>query len=238
MSEAGLLYEPPRHLLLRRHTDAITDKDMVFLERALHHQLRDCADYYGLRPPGVSVVTPETVLPQNEAVGIDFVDDDGLEAAVAHHGYSEGAKYAWSLIGVKETWSWTQAASHEAIEMLLNWKLDQWVTAPDGARWPREACDPVEAYGYPMTVNLPFGESRDVQLSDFVVPSFWDARGRWAYDYLGMLGAPFTVAPGGYALVEHDGAMVEVGGSVVVGGSRRAKVRATSRARALRAPRP
>lgn len=224
-------YEPPKHILLRRQTDAITDKDMAFLERALYLQLRLCADAYDLAPPGVSVVLPESVLPQHEAVGIDFVDDDGIEAAVAHHGYSEGAKYAWSLIGVKETDAWTVAASHEALEMLCNWHLDQWVTAPNGDRWPKEVADPVESHKYPLAVDL-FGGKRIVELSSFVLPSFWEVGGLWPLDHLGMLDHPFSVAPGGYALVERDGQIIDVSAR------RSAKVRATSRVRALRARRP
>lgn len=220
-------HPPPAHILLRRHTDAIDDKDLAFLERALTRQLRDCAEAYGLPAPGVSVVTPDTVLPTSEAVGIDFTDNDGLEWAIAHHGWSELAKFPWSLVGVKEAWSWTQAASHEALEMLCNLRLDRWETAPDGLRWPYEICDAVESYSYLVKVEM-FGETRDVRLSDYVVPNFWRGGSSYPWDYLGMLEGPFSVAPGGYALVESGGKQVQIGST------RRQRPRAGSRVGRIR----
>lgn len=212
-----MIYEPPKHILLRRHTDAITDADLAFLQSALFRQLRDVAGYYDLRPPGVTLVRPDAEIPSSEAVGIDFVDDDGLGGSVAHHGFMPGANFPWSLVGVREASNWTMAASHEAIEMFLNVRLDRFVTAPDGARWPYEVCDMVEGYGYPVSVEL-FDQVRDVQLSNYVLPPFWGEpsdllRGAWPYDYLGVLNGPFSVGPGGYALVDVGGTLVELGSS-------------------------
>lgn len=227
-----MTYEPPRHILLRRHTDAITDADLAFFQRALFLQLRDVAEYYGLRPPGVTLVRTDAEIPSSEAVGIDFVDDDGLTSSVAHHGFLPGANYPWSLVGVKEASNWTEAGSHEGIEMTLNVRLDQFVIAPDGARWPKEASDMVEGYGYPAYVDL-FGEGRNVQLSNYVLPSFWQKDGRWPFDYLGLLDGPFSVAPGGYALVDVGGTLVELGSSKRHGPD--VPRRARSRVEAIRA---
>lgn len=221
------LYAPPSHILLRRRTDAIDDKDLAFLERALTRQLRELAEIYDMPPPGVSLVTPGTSLGA-EAVGIDFADQDGVEWAVAHHGWSDAAQLPWSLVGVKEAWSWTQAASHEAIEIFLNMRLDRWVTDPGGLRWPYEAADAVESFAYSVKVEM-FGESRDVKLSDYVTPAFWKAEGKYPWDFLGYLDAPFTVAPGGYALVETGGRQVLLGGS-----TRRQRPRTASRVGRLR----
>ena len=223
-----MTYEAPKHIILRRRTSAISDGDLVALERALQHQLNDAGQAYGLPPPGVSLATPETHLPGAEAVAIDFVDDDGLEAAIAHHGWNERANFAWCLIGVKEAWSYERAASHEALEYFLNLKLDQYEAGPGGL-WPREICDPVESQGYPMRIEV-WGEiRRSVELSNFVLPSFWQSDGRWPYDYLGMLEAPFSLAPGGYAVVEgRDGQRTALGGGARRGSS--AKARASSRA--------
>lgn len=208
----AVTYVPPRHLLLRRHTDSITNADLVFFERALQRQINEVAKHYGLRPPGVSVVSPETLIPVAEAVGIDFVDDDGVAGAVAHHGWMPFAMFPWSLVGVKEARSWTMAGSHEAIEMTLNLRLDRWATAPNGDVWPYETADAVEADGYPIGVEI-YGQVRDLLMSNYVLPSFWEADGKWPYDFLGVLQAPFSIAEGGYAKIEREGQLISIGAS-------------------------
>jgi hypothetical protein len=228
-----MAYITPHHIILRRHTDAISNKDLAFLERALQHQLNECAWYYEVPRPGVTVVSPDTMIPTEEAVGIDFVDNDGIAEAVAHHGWNPGAKFPWSLIGVKEAWSWTLAASHEALEMFLNVRLDRWAVAPDGTRWPVEVADPVESYKYEVNVEM-FGESRSIALSDYVLPSFWRPESTGPLDFLGLLRAPFSVAPGGYALVEREGQVVELGGSKRHGPD--ARPRAVTRLSRVRPP--
>lgn len=228
-----MTYVPPAHILLRRHTDAITDGDLGYLEQALQRQLNDCAGFYGLPPPGVTLVAPDTHLPGAEAVAIDFVDNDGLDWAVAHHGWSDAAGFAWALVGVKETWSWQQAASHEALEYFLNLHLDRYALAPDGGLWPLEICDMVESHSYPMHVDR-FGKGRTVLLSNYVLPSFWQAESRFPWDYLGLLTGPFTVAEGGYALVEREGVLAPLGSGAAQSARRSSSAeRASSRARAL-----
>ncbi len=226
-------YASPRHILLRRRTEAITDEAVVYFERALQKQLDGCAYFYKLPPCGVTYVSEDTILPSTEAVFIDLVDDDGLEAAVAHHGFNPGANFGWALVGVREVDDWTVAASHEALEYFLNFRLDRWAEAPDGSRWAYEICDPVQDVSYPVAVDL-FGTMKVLRLSNYVLPAFWEniepddlvAFGlSEPVDYLAKLTAPFTLTPGGYAVVERDGQRTELGA-----GARRG--RATNQARA------
>jgi len=224
-------YQPPRHILLRRHTDAITDRDLAYLERALAEQLREAAAAYGLEPPGVTLVTEDTHLPTDEAVGIDFVDDDGLPDGVAHHGWNQRANFAWSLIGCREAERWTVAASHEALEYLVNLRLDQWVDDPDG-RWPKEICDAVEADSYEITVEL-FGAKRAIAVSNYVLPAWWSLGMPGPYDRMSRVLVPFGLTFGGYALVERNGVLVDLDrGSTRHGPS--APARATSRVDEIR----
>lgn len=218
----------PDHILLRRQTDAIADKDLAFFQLALQLQLRDLCKAYRIRPIGVTLVSPDTHLPQHEAAGIDFVDDDGLDASVAHHGHLPGANFTWSLVGVKESPLWTVSGSHEGLEMAINPRLDQYVVGPEDWRWPKEVADMVEDHSYPISVSL-MGETRDVQMSNYVLPAFWhiDSRGPW--DAMRVLRRPFDVAEGGYALVERNGYLVQVGAS-----ARRARKRQRSRVDWLR----
>lgn len=233
-----MTYSPPTHILLRRRTDAVSDEEVAYFERALQAQIRDAAHFHGLPAPGVTFVPPETSL-GGEAVAIDLVDDDGEEAAIAHHGWAPGANFAWALVGVKEAPDWTVAASHEALEYLCNLRLDRWVDGPDGGRWAYEIADPVQADSYPMAITM-FNHMRVVRLSNYVLPAFFGEQGPGAptvYDYLNSLPAPFSLSPGGYAVVERDGQRTELGAGARRGNS--TSPRATSRGTALlRTPGP
>lgn len=229
-----MTYSPPLHILLRRQTETISDRDLAFLEVALQTQLRGAALLYGLAPPGVTLVTPDTHLPSGEAVAIDFLDNDSLPGSVAHHGWVPGASFAWCLVGVKEARSWTVAASHEALEYLVNMRLDQWVPegAADGdeppAYWSKEIADPVEEDTYAIPVNR-FGERRLIKLSNYVYPAFWQPGSSGPWDHMRKLKGPFSLSEGGYAIVERpDGPRIGLGG-----GARRgtgSTARPTSRA--------
>jgi hypothetical protein len=202
------MYEPPLHILLRRRTDYIDDEDMAFVEKALAIQLREAADKYGFAPPGMTFTTEHAIVGDGEAAGMDFMDDDGVPGAVAHHGYFAGLP--WSIIGCRETGSWTVAGSHEALEYLVNLRLDQWAVGPEGSLWPMEIADPVESDVYSIRVEL-FGKVRHVEVSNYVYPSYWREGSNGPWDRMGVLPGPFTIAPGGYALAEVDGELIEMG---------------------------
>lgn len=205
-------YTPPRHLLLRRRTDAITDGDLAFVEKALAIQLREASEHYGYLPPGVTFCGETAIVASTEAAGMDFMDEDGLEDAIAHHGYYAG--FPWSLIGVTETDYWSAAASHEALEYLCNLRCDQWIRGPGNTLWAREIADPVESDMYDIDVTI-FGEHRKVQVSNYVLPAFWDATNKHGpWDRMGVLKGPFTIASGGYAVVEQEWALRELGASI------------------------
>lgn len=95
-------------------------------------------------------------------------------------------------------------SSHEGTELQVDPPCTTTDTAPDGKVWAREVADPVEAFAYDVT--LPDGSV--VSLSDFVTAAFFglpDASDS-GLDAMGKVQTPFTIAPGGYALI--DGAQV------------------------------
>ena len=65
--------------------------------------------------------------------------------------------------------SWTAVVSHEVAEIMVNRWCNAAVLGPSGFYW-QEACDPVEAFGQRFGYD---NGARSVQVSDFVLPSYW-----------------------------------------------------------------
>lgn len=92
--------------------------------------------------------------------------------------------------------SWTQIASHEALEMVA----DEWVNLEvarerNGGRvelWPREICDAVQGLYYSV---------RGVRMSNFVYPEWFIDGSDGPYDHLRALTKPFEIHATGYAAI-------------------------------------
>ena len=98
--------------------------------------------------------------------------------------------------------SWTEVVSHEVIEMLG----DPWVNidvrrrGPSGLElWPRELCDAVQGQNYRSS------PVDGVEVANFVFPEYFLDGADGPYDFLGMLTAPFSVAPSGYSAITKVG---------------------------------
>jgi hypothetical protein len=87
-------------------------------------------------------------------------------------------------------------ASHEVIETFGDPGCDAYLVGPSGRRLARELADPVESNAYPIAVRIG-PETRQVMVSNFVVPS-WFNGGGGPYDYLQHLNGPETMTAGGY----------------------------------------
>lgn len=97
------------------------------------------------------------------------------------------------------------AAGHEGCEIPGDPNCDQWVTRSDGRQQAVEVCDPVQARRY--GIDLGDGEA-PVQVSDFVLPTYFSDHGTGPTTYLELIGQaprvePFAIAQGGYALVRN-----------------------------------
>lgn len=93
----------------------------------------------------------------------------------------------------------SSCASHEACELGVDPSCTLTATAANGDVWCLEVGDPVESTSYNVTVG-----GRPVAMSDFVYPSFFDPKGVAPFDACQAAGAPFTLAPGGYAVVNNQ----------------------------------
>ena len=79
--------------------------------------------------------------------------------------------------------------------------------ATDGTLWAREVADPVESWGYNVTVG-----TTAVLVSDFVTPAFFDPGAAGPYDYLNKLAAGFSIGQAGYAIEMTGGQPQQVRG--------------------------
>jgi hypothetical protein len=92
-------------------------------------------------------------------------------------------------------------ASHEACEEAVDPSCTRLATAPNGDSWAVETADPVQNDSYIVTV----GGGTAVAVSDFVTTAFFEvAVPNAVYDYMKVLSAPYTIAPGGYAIVNNN----------------------------------
>ena len=98
-----------------------------------------------------------------------------------------------------------QAVSHEALEMLANPRLREFVAYSGGSSIPKEVCDPVQGAGYDI---------EGLTMSNFVLPAWFDARGKGPFDFKGELTKPFEIGPSGYLMViAPDGSSSPIFGS-------------------------
>ncbi len=88
-------------------------------------------------------------------------------------------------------------ASHEVVETFGDPSCNAYVTGPSGRRLARELADPVESDAYPIDVRIG-PETRQVMVSNFVFPSWFNGAAGGPYDYLKHLDAPEAMTPGGY----------------------------------------
>jgi len=115
------------------------------------------------------------------------------------HSSAQGRPFANVVRGT----GWTVAASHEAIEMVLDPWGSRLVTAPvitvdasgnqglgtEEVGFLLEGCDPCESASY--SVNK-------VPVSDFLLPDFYTPSGQFSCSFLGTIKQPLTIAEGGY----------------------------------------
>jgi hypothetical protein len=134
---------------------------------------------------------------------LEVVEGTGVEEAAGYHADEHGQPF--SKIGLEDG-KWTVTASHELIEMLIDpfgsrlhsaahlkgWKGSKGATAR--VRYLMEPGDPCEEVEYPVG---------GVQVSDFVLPSFYRSSGGAAgYSHTGAVKKPLEILDGGYISFE------------------------------------
>lgn len=94
--------------------------------------------------------------------------------------------------------SLSATGSHEILEMRGNPWIQRWWQMPDGRLTAGELADGVEGNAYPLRLRT--GEV--VSVSNWLLPAWMgDGAGTDRFDFLGVTGEPFQLAPGGYMVV-------------------------------------
>jgi len=184
-----------------------------------------CSDW-GFAPTQLVIGTGNTH-PNNSIYMMDNTDVDG---ALGYHDEISGKAYAkifaktiinyGGAILYKDNYTFTvaQCLFHELLEMMGNNVANKWYLDNSGIFWAGELCDPVESnlIVYTLPGNIKVG------LSDYVLPSWFspDSTTR-PFNKLNTLTAPFTLAPGGYAILIDNYQVIDIygmnNGSHVVG---------------------
>lgn len=126
-----------------------------------------------------------------------FVEDDAtVDGALGFHEELSGIPtgHVFAKTCKQYDVSWTSVASHELLEMLGDPRTnlagidDPTGTGRSGRIVMAEACDAVEQSVYHV------GET---EVSDFVLPAWWDRMSIGPFDHLDLVHAPFELEPGG-----------------------------------------
>lgn len=193
-------------VLNQSHLD---DKDVAFAVRAADIQMgRDVMKYWvGLDYCPIRFYGSLNALPTASGVTRLMVLKDTLDTPNALGYHSDDV---WPYSAVVAHPGFASTISHEHIEMAVDPTAAAWVIMGN-VRVAMEACDPCEAGKYPIEVDI-LGEKRDVMVSNFVFPSWFDmTMSQKQVDFLGQCPGPGQLAPGGYEIVlDADGHVRDV----------------------------
>lgn len=191
----------------------LTMAQAATIVRALQMQQAEFAEaFLELEPCAPMLVTSQddSALPEG-CYPCVFVDNADVAGALGYHSVTAGGRYFArvfvDLLLKEGPWneSVSSCASHEELELQYNPTCLSGTIGPvrpEGSRYQKEACDPVESDWYVKSVD-----GVNVRVSNFVLPSYFDPTTPTGarVDYLGTCPGPFQLARGGYMLVSKDG---------------------------------
>ena len=175
----------------------LSDDDVAHMVEACAAQLLECAAAWGIPPLAAAFYRTAATLPAEDVYICEIVDDFDQPGALGYH--SDDVRPFIRVLAQGPATSIT--LSHEFLETLVDPTCDQWRPRGDGTQVALEVCDPVEGDSYGASVSLFGGPSRAVQLSNYVLPAWFDPGATGQVDRMGTVGKPFAMSPGGYMVV-------------------------------------
>jgi hypothetical protein len=175
----------------------LKDDFLAFACKAADAQVIECANAYGVTATPVAFYAREAGLPARDCRILALVDDieDGL---LGFHSFEMGVVYSRVLAMDQNATS--ACLSHECLEELLDPYCNKWRPMPGGRSVAYEICDPVQRDTYAVKTEI-LGESRQIVLSNYVLPRWFDPAAQGNFDRLAKLQAPFAMSDGGYLIV-------------------------------------
>ena len=186
---------------------SVDARDLAYYVKAWDTQAAEFAKAWGVSYTPVVLYDHPDDLPTSDGECRLFTiqDDIGAPGAEGFHDDVLGDIYARILPDNN-----CEAGSHEVVEEEGDPTCELWSPMPDGRWVANESADPVEADHYTISVSIG-GFSRDVPVTNYVLPSWFDAKGQAPFDRKGSLSAPFTMTAGGYMVVRAaDGSVSDV----------------------------
>lgn len=181
-------------VLIVRETTKLADADVAKALPSWQTQVsRDLAPIWNvdatLRAGPLNSATPDDMV-------LALLDNSDQEGALGYHDLGpQGQPMAKVFVAddMANGYNWTITTSHELLEMLVDPTINMKAATADAQRdYIVEVCDPCEADGCGYVID-------GTVVSDFVFPAWYDMPGQQRYDYQGLIAAPFTILPGGYA---------------------------------------
>lgn len=176
---------------------SVDPRDLAYYVKAWDMQAAEFAKAWGVPYTPVILYAKPDGLPTDtgECRLFTIQDDIGAPGAEGFHDDELGDIYARILPDGN-----CDAGSHEVVEEEGDADCDGWALMPDGREVAKEGADPVEGDHYIVSVSIG-GTSRDVPVTNYVTPDWFDPKAKGPFDRMGKLTAPFTMTAEGYMIV-------------------------------------
>lgn len=184
------------NIALINQSTVVSDSEAAAAASALNYQLRH--HFYN----AWKIVCGLTFIPKGQTVPNGYwpmyiLDESDVQGALGYHEFATNGPQAkvFAKTCQRDNVTWTSCASHEALEMTVDpgGSLAA-LNDSTGVFYTYEVCDAAEEKGYFIQLK---GQSK-VEVSDFVLPSWFVSDGKGPYNFLNTLKAPFSLLQGGY----------------------------------------
>lgn len=177
-----------------------TDQECADAALAIDFQVKHHFNQYWHTSADVRFYPTGTTPPQG-AWKVNVEENLSVSGALGYHDQTAGdvpLAYVGAAVCKQYGVSVSSVLSHEILEMLGDPLIDLCSQIDNSHVYAYEACDPVEQASYQVSVTRPNGGTAIVEVSDFVVPTWFDTGGTASrYDWLHKLTAPAQLLPGG-----------------------------------------